>query len=115
MVFYQLNQLDGIGVTDDLCTGVLVDHREQIVDMIGDSSGSLEYADDFRLVVGDCDFTERSRTSANDNHGVACLDVLDLASHQAAAGVDDDVAATSRGIVPLDVFRQALRWLNSDR
>ena len=115
MVFYQLNQLDGIGVTDDLCTGVLVDHREQIVDMIGDSSGSLEYADNFRLVVGDCDFTERSRTSANDNHGVACLDVLDLASHQAAAGVDDDVAATSPGIVPLDVFSQALRWRNSDR
>jgi hypothetical protein len=36
--------------------------------MIGDSSGSFEHADDFRLVVGDCEFTERSRTSANDNH-----------------------------------------------
>src|SRR5207245_1476902 len=74
-----------------LGASVLVNDLDQLRQDRRDAARALENADELALVVGDGELAERARAAAHDDDDVARADVGDFPTHQAAAGVDDDV------------------------
>ena len=95
-LFEKFDKLHRVRMTDHPGAGLLVDDLDQHVDVVGYSARSFENADQVCLVVRNREFAKRARPASHDDHRVATANVFDLAAHETAACVNNDVVAAGR-------------------
>ena len=105
--FFQVrHQLFRVGIVADHGPGLLVDHLDDVVQVVGNASGMLQHPDHLAFVVGDGELAQGSGTSSGEDHHIATADIFDFATHEAAAGVDNSVVAPGGRIIFGYVFAE---------
>ena len=82
-----------IGIKENSPARRLLAEFNDLSDVIGDASSSLQNSNNLSLIISNREFVQGSGRAADDDHDISGSDVDDIAAFQAKSRIDNNVRA----------------------